>query len=137
MADRRCKATTKLGKRCGKPSVEDGLCLVHAGKQNMAEIGAKGGRGRTRSMLGIDDSVADDKLRAKAKARLEEMLDSTDESKRLAAARALYSYQAQKPPNESEQNAGGWQHQHKGVPSDIPAHWHRRAATPEARMHEP
>jgi hypothetical protein len=51
-------------------------------------------------MLGIDDSVADDRLRAKAKARLEQMLDSADESKRLAAARALYSYQAQKPPNE-------------------------------------
>jgi hypothetical protein len=47
-------------------------------------------------VLGIDDSVAED-LRPKAKAVLEQMLDSEDESKRLAAARSLYSYQAVRP----------------------------------------
>jgi hypothetical protein len=35
-------------------------------------------------VLGIDDAVAED-LRPKAKAVLEQMLDSSDESKRLAA----------------------------------------------------
>jgi hypothetical protein len=53
-------------------------------------------------VLGISDEVADDQLRAKAKARLEALLDSDDEGKRLAAARALYSYGPAKPPGEPD-----------------------------------
>jgi hypothetical protein len=39
-------------------------------------------------------------LADKAKRRLEELLDSDDEAKRLAAARALYSYGPAKPPDD-------------------------------------
>jgi hypothetical protein len=65
----------------------------------MKALGSLGGKRRTSSVLGIDDSVAAD-LRPKAKAVLEEMLDSEDESKRLAAARSLYSYQAVRPVDQ-------------------------------------
>jgi hypothetical protein len=59
----------------------------------MKALGSRGGKGRVRSMLGINDSVAED-LRPKAKAVLEQMLDSEDESKRLAAARSHESEEA-------------------------------------------
>jgi hypothetical protein len=64
------------------------------------ELGALGGQGPTRRVLGFDESVADDRLRAKAKARLEALLDSEDEGKRLAPARALYTYGPAKPPTD-------------------------------------
>jgi hypothetical protein len=68
----------------------------------MAALGSRGGKARTRSALGIDDAVAED-LRPKAKAVLEQMLDSPDESKRLAAARSLYSYQAVRPVDQDRE----------------------------------
>jgi hypothetical protein len=59
----------------------------------MRELGRKGGKQSVRSRNGIaDDQVATDALRRKARRTLEEMLSSPDESKRLAAARSLYSY---------------------------------------------
>jgi hypothetical protein len=54
----------------------------------------KGGQQRTRNLLGIDDSVADDKLRSQAKKALEEALASDNEQVRLRAAQSLYSYRA-------------------------------------------
>lgn len=41
--------------------------------------GRKGGKASVRSRLDLDRDVADDRLRAKAKARLEALLDSEDE----------------------------------------------------------
>jgi hypothetical protein len=102
-ATRICKGTRKDGQPCGaRAMTADGLCAAHGGLVDMAAIGQAGGQARSRSVLGINDEVADDRLRAKAKRRLEELLDSDDESKRLAAARSLYSYQATKPPAEEQ-----------------------------------
>jgi hypothetical protein len=93
-----CRANNRHGAPCRKRAVSDGLCLVHSGKQNMAELGKLGGRGRTRSVLGISDKVVDEKLRAQAKEALESALNSENEQVRLRAAQALYSYRAQAPP---------------------------------------
>jgi hypothetical protein len=111
---RRCEATNKAGEPCRSTSVDaGGFCAVHGGKVDMRELGSRGGRQSVRSRLSLDHSVADDRLRAKAKRRLEALLDSDDESKRLSAARALYSYSAVKPPNDEESKncecaRGGW-----------------------------
>ena len=61
-------------------------------------MGQKGGQARTRSVLGISDDVADPDLRAMARKRLEQLVNSDDERAALAAARALYSYGPQRPP---------------------------------------
>jgi hypothetical protein len=93
--ERRCKATNKAGQPCRSTSVDSsGYCAAHGGKVDMRELGSKGGRQSVRSRLGVDDSLADEALRRKAGRRLESLLDSPDESKRLSAARALYSYSA-------------------------------------------
>ena len=96
----RCKRMKRNGERCKRSASSDGLCKVHAGLQDMKALGRAGGQARTRSVLAITDDVVDDRLRTKAKARLEALLDSEDEGKRLAAARALYSYGPTKPPND-------------------------------------
>jgi hypothetical protein len=93
---RTCTALTKRGQPCQATAVERGLCAAHAGLVDMKAIGSKGGKQSVRSRLGIDDAVATDELRRKARRRLEEMLDSPDEGKRLRAATALFSYSAQK-----------------------------------------
>jgi hypothetical protein len=110
--ERLCSANNRHGSPCGKRAVVDGLCLVHAGKQNMAELGKLGGRGRTRSVLGISDAVADDKLRAQAKTALEEALNSDNEQVRLRAAQSLYSYRSQEAPREP---ATAPEHPERGV----------------------
>jgi hypothetical protein len=70
----RCKAFNKRGEPCSSPTVgNDGFCAAHSpGKLDMKALGSLGGKRRTSSVLGIDDSVAAD-LRPKAKAVLEEM----------------------------------------------------------------
>jgi hypothetical protein len=93
-----CRATKADGSPCQAFAGASGFCSLHANPDQASVIGRSGGRGRTRSVLGISDEVADDKLRGKAKRRLEQMLDSEDEGKRLAPARALYSYGPAKPP---------------------------------------
>jgi hypothetical protein len=52
----------------------------------MAELGRKGGCGRTRSVLGIREQVADESLREKARKRLERVLEGDDEAAALRAA---------------------------------------------------
>jgi hypothetical protein len=61
-------------------------------------------RQRTRNLLGIDESVADDKLRSQAKKALEAALNSENEQVRLRAALSLYSYRAAPPPDERPQD---------------------------------
>jgi hypothetical protein len=95
-----CRAIKANGERCRTYAGKDGFCDIHAGRQDPRELGGKGGRGRTRSMLGITDEVADDVLRLKGKARLEALLDSKDERTALSAARALYSYGPARPPTD-------------------------------------
>jgi hypothetical protein len=84
----------------GKASVADGLCLVHAGKQNMGAIGKRGGQRSAASRNGLSDEVADQKLIGLGKRRLEQLVNSENEQVALRAATALYSYRAQQPPSE-------------------------------------
>jgi len=95
----RCKGRTKLGGPCAAPATQGDYCYAHSGKADMAALGRKGGQQRTRNLLGIDDSVADDKLRSQAKKALEEALASDNEQVRLRAAQSLYSYRAQAAPS--------------------------------------
>jgi hypothetical protein len=104
----RCRGTNRRGQPCQRRATDNGCCVVHAGKLDMRAIGRRGGQQSVRSRLGLDPEVADGRLRKKAKARLEELLDSDDETKRLAAARALYSVGPQKPPPD-EGRASSWQ----------------------------
>jgi signal recognition particle GTPase len=47
--ERRCKAQTKRGDPCRATVVgADGYCSAHSGRQDMRELGRKGGRGRSR-----------------------------------------------------------------------------------------
>src|SRR4029450_1558317 len=43
-----CTATTKAGRPCRKRAVDDGLCLFHSGKLDLAELGRRGGKARGR-----------------------------------------------------------------------------------------
>jgi hypothetical protein len=49
-------------------------------------------------VLGVSDVVADERLRQQGKKALEELVNSPNESVRLRAATALYSYRAAAPP---------------------------------------
>jgi hypothetical protein len=50
---RRCAATNRRGEpRQGHASEPGGLCIVHAGKLSMKELGRRGGQARTRRGIG-------------------------------------------------------------------------------------
>jgi Family of unknown function (DUF5763) len=95
-----CRAVKSNGERCRAIAGSGGYCSLHSDPGRARELGKLGGRGRTRSVLSIDPTVADDDLRAQARRRLELLVNSEDERTALAAARALYSYSAQRPPDE-------------------------------------
>jgi hypothetical protein len=95
MDKRTCTATNKRGEPCGARAIERGLCAVHSGKVNPAEIGRRGG---SRSPLTKLRRAADDELRDKAKAALVDALDGDDEKRRFDAAKTLYSFRAAAPP---------------------------------------
>lgn len=90
-----CQATNARGKRCGKRAARGRFCLVHAGEQDMRELGRKGG---SRSPLTKLRNAADDDLREKAKAALIDALEGDDEKRRFEAAKSLYSFRAAVPP---------------------------------------
>jgi hypothetical protein len=71
----------------------------------MRELGRAGGKASVRSRLGLDVD-ADDNLRAKARTRLDAMLDSDNPQHVLAAAKSLFSYASSKAPAEVQQD---WQ----------------------------
>jgi hypothetical protein len=79
----------------------------------MVATGRLGGRGRTRSVLGISDAVADEGLRAQAKLALENALASDNEQVRLRAAQSLYSYRSQEAPRDAART--GPDHPGRGV----------------------
>src|SRR5262245_42982145 len=57
VAPGRCKAFNRRGGPCSSPTVgRDGFCAAHSGKLDMKALGSKGGKDRTRAVLGIDDS---------------------------------------------------------------------------------
>jgi hypothetical protein len=93
-----CEAMNARGERCAKRAVRGRFCLVHAGEQNMAELGRKGG---SRSPLTKLRQAADDELREKAKAALVDALEGDDEKRRFEAAKSLYSFRAAAPPTQT------------------------------------
>jgi hypothetical protein len=96
---RACSATNKRGEPCrARPVTRDGKCAMHGGLSDPRAMGQAGGRGRTRSVLGISDEAADDQLRPQAKKRLESLVASDNEQIALRASAALYSYRSQAPP---------------------------------------
>jgi hypothetical protein len=101
-ATAQCEGTNTRGERCGKRAVRGRFCLVHAGAQDMAALGHAGGKASVRSRLGLDPELANGRLRKKAKARLEAMLDSDDERTVLTAARSLYSYSPTRAPSDED-----------------------------------
>jgi hypothetical protein len=42
----RCKAKTKAGKPCRALAGADGRCTAHSGRQDMRELGRRGGKSR-------------------------------------------------------------------------------------------
>jgi hypothetical protein len=82
-------------------AVTDGLCLVHAGAQDMKALGRRGGSVRPLTKL---RKQADDELREKARLALAEALDSSDERRRFEAARSLFSYRPTEAPREERKH---------------------------------
>ena len=104
--ERTCSARTKRGERCRARAVTpEGHCAMHGGLTDPRELGRLGGQSRSRKLLGISDTVADENLRAKAKKALEQALSSENDQVRLRAAQSLYSYRAAPPPSEREEQA--------------------------------
>src|SRR5215472_8913625 len=91
----RCRAYNKRGESCQGRIVDmHGLCPAHSGAVDMQAIGRKGGKvtqyGRLAAFVG-----ADDELRAKARDRLVELLDSSDP--KIAFQAALIVLEAHEP----------------------------------------
>jgi hypothetical protein len=78
-------------------AVERGLCAIHSGRVDPAEIGRKGGSRSPLTKL-RREVAADEAFRVKAKAALEDALDGDDEKRRFEAAKSLYSFRAAAPP---------------------------------------
>jgi Phage integrase family len=80
-----CKATTKLGRPCRKNALEDGLCLFHSGKLDLAELGRKGGKARKRKQ-----EEPGDRLERLAHVAIGELLlSSANATARASAARLV------------------------------------------------
>jgi hypothetical protein len=78
----------------------------------MAELGRKGGSRSPLTKL-RREVAADEALRQKAKAALEDALDGEDERRRFEAAKSLYSFRSAAPPageHHGQQAAGGGKH---------------------------
>jgi hypothetical protein len=114
----RCRSVNRLGAPCRRLGTRDGYCTVHDPKrpQDMRALGHRGGveSGKVRSAIDLlDDDDASDRLRSKAKIALEAALESENETVRLQAARALYSYRAAAAPDEhqaeSPESVNAWQ----------------------------
>jgi hypothetical protein len=98
----RCRATNRRGEPCGKRAVNDGLCLVHAGAQDMRKLGAKGGSVRPLTKL---RKAADDELREQARQVLADaMAGKAVDKQQLDAARSLFAYRAVEAPREAREH---------------------------------
>jgi hypothetical protein len=96
MSSAQCTGTNKRGERCQARAIERGLCAVHSGRVNPAEIGRKGGSRSPQTKL---RKAADDQLRELARKTLEKSLRGEEVAPQaLAAAKSLFSYRADAPP---------------------------------------
>jgi hypothetical protein len=99
-----CKATTKAGRPCRKLAVEDGFCLFHSGKLDLAEQGRRGGKasGEARSRKQQPERPGD-RLEGLAHTALEELLASSgNATARAAAARLVIDKLAAHSPLNAE-----------------------------------
>jgi len=99
-----CKATTKAGRACRKLAVEDGFCLFHSGKLDLAEQGRRGGKasGEARSRKQQPEQPGD-RLEGLAHTALEELLASSgNATARAAAARLVIDKLAAHSPLNAE-----------------------------------
>jgi hypothetical protein len=104
----RCRGTNREGEPCQRHASEPGgLCIVHAGKQSMSELGRRGGRVKPTTKLRAN---VDDELREQAREVVAKALRGEEVPKAaLDSARSLFSYRADQPPagqQEREQPAG-------------------------------
>src|SRR5215217_7774157 len=99
----RCRGTNRRGEPCQRLASEPGgLCVVHAGKQSMAEIGRLGG---SRSpMTGLRRAAGQDaELRELARTTLEKALKGEDvDPPQLRAAQSLYAFRPSEAPRGRE-----------------------------------
>jgi hypothetical protein len=97
METNQCEATNVRGERCGKRAVRGRFCLVHAGAQNMVELGRRGGQVSPQARL---REAVDDEIRGQARDVIKRGLagDSSVTKMQLDAARSLFSYRAGSPP---------------------------------------
>jgi hypothetical protein len=106
----RCEALNARGERCGKRAARGRFCLVHAGAQDMRELGRKGGSRspltRLRREAGQDDGLRELARETLAKALRGEQVEKAQ----LDAARSLFAFRPQVPPHE------GTAHESEGKP---------------------
>jgi hypothetical protein len=96
----RCQATTKSGAPCQSFAVERGLCIAHSGRQDMAELGRRGGQSKETALR--KEVRADDELRESARQVLADALAGKKNIPKSAldAARSLFSYRSDAPPTQ-------------------------------------
>ncbi len=97
----RCRGTNRRGEPCQRLASEpSGLCVVHAGAQNMAELGRRGGSVRPTTKL---RQAADEDLREQARETLSRALAGEEVPKAaLDAARSLFAYRPTEAPRKNE-----------------------------------
>ena len=81
----RCRARTKAGHECRATAVEDGLCVIHSGRIDAREIGAKGGRSRGKGKRGSFREAVRAVLERDPEKHAERLLDSGAAGMRLAS----------------------------------------------------
>jgi hypothetical protein len=98
-AERRCKATTKRGEPCRASVVgADGYCSAHSGRQDMRELGRRGGKSRRKGVAEQLPEAERQSLREflregldheTIKAAIERSLAGGNESARVACVKFL------------------------------------------------
>jgi hypothetical protein len=128
-----CRATTKAGAPCRKQAVDDGLCMFHSGKLDLAELGRRGGQARGRKK----EEQASDRLEGLAHVALEELLSSGSSTARVAAAKyALDRLTANGPAGLEVAKRALWLDQQVQMQAELPFARERLARLSESRATE-
>src|SRR5207247_6614585 len=106
----RCRHVKRDGQRCKRRAGvgrSDGVCIVHAGEQDMRALGRRGGMTRGRRALGIDAELPSDAelLELVRQVFWQTMNDSNATTgEKLRAASALHSFRATEPPRSGAED---------------------------------
>jgi len=107
-----CRATNRHGQPCGRLATNDGLCLVHAGRQDMRALGRAGGRkspGRGKSREREHEPLRVYLRRVVDPAdvwqAVKAALESAKQSDRLAGAKLLLAELYEAPSSQQEEKA--------------------------------